>query len=83
MNNPKEEYNRLHDHMMAIARERDWLQLEVERLTFELKQTKKSINAARFTYRNMKATMEMLHTQLETANVELLKQWVSNATEMP
>ena len=83
MNNPMEQYNRLHDHMSAIARERDWLQLEVQRLTDELKQTKKSINAARFTYRNMKATMEMLQTQLETANLELLKQWVANANEMP
>lgn len=36
MNNPQEEYNRLHDHMMAIGRERDWLKLEVERLTDEL-----------------------------------------------
>ena len=36
MNNPQEEYNRLHDHMSAIARERDWLQLEVNRLTDEL-----------------------------------------------
>ena len=83
MINPDESYNRLHDHMMAIGRERDWLQLEVQRLTDELKQTKKSINAARFTYRNMKATIEMLQTQLETANVELVKQWVANATEMP
>jgi hypothetical protein len=36
MKNPLEEYNRLHDHMSAIARERDWLQLEVQRLTNEL-----------------------------------------------
>jgi hypothetical protein len=36
MNDPREEYNRLHDHMSAIARERDWLQKEVERLTDEL-----------------------------------------------
>ena len=36
MNNPMEQYNRLHDHMSAIARERDWLQLEVQRLTNEL-----------------------------------------------
>jgi len=36
MNNPMEQYNRLHDHMSAIARERDWLQLEVQRLTDEL-----------------------------------------------
>ena len=36
MNNPDEQYNRLHDHMSAIARERDWLQSEVNRLTDEL-----------------------------------------------
>ena len=36
MQNPNEQYNRLHDHMSAIARERDWLQLEVQRLTDEL-----------------------------------------------
>ena len=36
MHNPDESYNRLHDHMTAIARERDWLQLEVQRLTDEL-----------------------------------------------
>jgi hypothetical protein len=29
MSNPSEHYDRLHDHMMAIARERDWLQSEV------------------------------------------------------
>ena len=36
MNNPDEQYNRLHDHMSAIARERDFLLREVERLTDEL-----------------------------------------------
>ena len=36
MINPQEEYNRLHGHCQAIARERDWLQLEVNRLTDEL-----------------------------------------------
>ena len=36
MSNPSEHYDRLHDHMMAIARERDWLQSEVNRLTDEL-----------------------------------------------
>ncbi len=30
------DYGILHDHMSAIARERDWLQREVERLTDEL-----------------------------------------------
>ena len=33
MSNPSEHYDRLHDHMMAIARERDWLKREVDRLT--------------------------------------------------
>jgi hypothetical protein len=36
MRNPNDEYDRLHDHCQALARERDWLQLEVERLTDEL-----------------------------------------------
>ena len=36
MRNPDEEYDRLHDHAQAIGRERDWLKLEVERLTDEL-----------------------------------------------
>lgn len=36
MINPDESCNRLHDHCQAIARERDWLQKEVERLTDEL-----------------------------------------------
>ena len=36
MINPQEEYNRLHDHMSAIARERDYLLKEVQRLTDEL-----------------------------------------------
>ena len=36
MNNPQDEYNRLHDHAQAFGRERDWLQKEVERLTDEL-----------------------------------------------
>ena len=30
------DYGILHDHMTAIARERDWLQKEVARLTDEL-----------------------------------------------
>ena len=36
MNNPQDEYNRLHDHAQALGRERDWLQREVKRLTDEL-----------------------------------------------
>jgi len=30
------DYGILHDHLSAIARERDWLQKEVDRLTDEL-----------------------------------------------
>ena len=36
MKNPDQEYDRLHDHCQALARERDWLQSEVARLTDEL-----------------------------------------------
>jgi hypothetical protein len=31
MINPQEEYNRLHDHMSAIARERDWLLVQLDK----------------------------------------------------
>ena len=43
MNDPYEQYNRLHDHMTAIARERDWLQKEVKRLTDELELARKAL----------------------------------------
>jgi len=43
MNNPQEQYNRLHDHMTAIARERDWLQKEVKRLTDELELAREAL----------------------------------------
>ena len=36
MRNPNDEYDRLHDHMTAIARERDWANQEIERLKLEL-----------------------------------------------
>jgi len=36
MNYTDKDYLILHDHMMAIARERDFLRREVERLTDEL-----------------------------------------------
>ena len=32
MRNPSEEYDRLHDHCQALARERDFLQRRVEEL---------------------------------------------------
>jgi hypothetical protein len=31
MRNPDEEYNRLHDHCQALGRERDWLQIQVDK----------------------------------------------------
>jgi hypothetical protein len=31
MMNPSEHYDRLHDHMSAIARERDWLLVQVDK----------------------------------------------------
>ena len=31
MRNPDQEYDRLHDHCQALARERDWLQSEVSK----------------------------------------------------
>ena len=31
MNNPQDEYNRLHDHAQALGRERDWLLLQVDK----------------------------------------------------
>ena len=43
MINPQEEYNRLHDHCQAIARERDWLQSENDRLTDELHQAHEAL----------------------------------------
>ena len=36
VSNPNEQYDRLHDHCQAIARERDWYKSEVDRLTDEL-----------------------------------------------
>tara|TARA_R110000868_G_C10620950_1_gene742284 strand:+ start:336 stop:485 length:150 start_codon:yes stop_codon:yes gene_type:complete len=37
------DYGILHDHMSAIARERDWLQLEVKRLTDELELAREAL----------------------------------------
>jgi hypothetical protein len=31
MHNPDQEYDRLHDHMTAIARERDWLLVKLDK----------------------------------------------------
>ena len=31
MRNPNDEYDRLHDHMTAIARERDWLLIQLDK----------------------------------------------------
>ena len=43
MNNPAEEYNRLHDHMTAIARERDHAVRTIDALTKQLEELKDAL----------------------------------------
>ena len=38
MRNPNEQYDRLHDHMTAIARERDGLQIRIMTLLSKIEQ---------------------------------------------
>ena len=61
MNNPDESYNRLHDHMTAIARERDWLLQEVERLKLELNLM---INQMSKTLHDVRDELELAHEAL-------------------
>jgi predicted DNA-binding protein len=46
MNNPKEEYDRLHDHMTAIARERDYAVRTIDALTKQLEELKDALELA-------------------------------------
>ena len=46
MNNPKEEYDRLHDHMTAIARERDRAVRTIDTLTKQLEELKDALQLA-------------------------------------
>ena len=61
MINPDESYNRLHDHMTAIARERDWLLQEVERLKLELNLM---INQMSKTLHDVRDELELVHEAL-------------------
>ena len=61
MINPDESYSRLHDHMTAIARERDWLLQEVERLKLELNLM---INQMSKTLHDVRDELELAHEAL-------------------
>ena len=61
MRNPNDEYDRLHDHMTAIARERDWLLQEVERLKLELNLV---INQMSKTLHDVLDELELAHEAL-------------------
>ena len=61
MRNPNDEYDRLHDHMTAIARERDWLLQEVERLKLELNLV---INQMSKTLHDVRDELELAHEAL-------------------
>ena len=61
MINPDESYNRLHDHMTAIARERDWANQEIERLKLELNLV---INQMSKTLHDVRDELELAHEAL-------------------
>jgi hypothetical protein len=46
MKNPDQEYDRLHDHMTAIARERDYAVHTVDMLTKQLEELKDALELA-------------------------------------
>jgi chromosome segregation ATPase len=46
MNNPNEQYNRLHDHMTAIARERDYANQQLDAIKRLLDETTKELQQA-------------------------------------
>jgi len=46
MNNPNEQYNRLHDHMTAIARERDYANQQLNAIKRLLDETTKELQQA-------------------------------------
>ena len=61
MRNPNDEYDRLHDHMTAIARERDWANQEIERLKLELNLV---INQMSKTLHDVRDELELAHEAL-------------------
>jgi predicted nucleic acid-binding Zn-ribbon protein len=46
MRNPNDEYDRLHDHMKAIARERDYAVHTIDMLTKQLEELKDALELA-------------------------------------
>jgi chaperonin cofactor prefoldin len=46
MRNPSEEYDRLHDHCQAIARERDWAKHQLDEVKRLLDETTKQLHQA-------------------------------------
>ena len=46
MNNPNEQYNRLHDHMTAIARERDYANHQLDAIKRLLDEITKELQQA-------------------------------------
>jgi chromosome segregation ATPase len=46
MNNPKEQYDQLHDHMTAIARERDYANHQLDAIKRLLDETTKELQQA-------------------------------------
>jgi len=61
MSNPNEQYDRLHDHCQAIARERDWANQEIERLKLELNLV---INQMSKTLHDVRDELELAHEAL-------------------
>ena len=61
VSNPNEQYDRLHDHCQAIARERDWANQEIERLKLELNLV---INQMSRTLHDVRDELELAHEAL-------------------
>jgi len=61
MSNPNEQYDRLHDHCQAIARERDWANQEIERLKLGLNLV---INQMSKTLHDVRDELELAHEAL-------------------
>jgi len=62
MNYTDKDYLILHDHMMAIARERDWANQEIERLKLELNLV---INQMSKTLHDVRDELELAHEALK------------------
>ena len=47
MNDPREDYNRLHDHCQAIARERDYANYRIDQISAQLDEAIKNLEVAK------------------------------------